>query len=175
MIIGLAAMLPPAFTAGLRAQRVPLAAATTIAHLPPVSALFAALLGYNPVRTLLAPTGALRSLPRSNVAALTGRQFFPDLIPGPFHHGLVIVFTAAAAMALAGALISTMRGSQFYYQEPGVPGSPGPGSAASQASKAPRNRLAGAPANSAVTDRPDRRIGQRRAMLGRSWRSGVHR
>ena len=110
MITGLAARLPAALTTGLRAQRVPLATATKIAHLPPVSALFAALLGYNPVRTLLTPTGVLRSLPRANAAALTGRQFFPDLIAGPFHHGLVIVFTTAVAMALIGAVISAMRG-----------------------------------------------------------------
>jgi len=162
MIIGLAARLPPALTTGLRAQRVPLAAATKIAHLPPVSALFAALLGYNPVRTLLAPTGVLRSLPRANVAALTGRQFFPDLIGGPFHHGLVIVFTTAAAMALIGALISAMRGRRFYYGEPGMPGSPGPCGAASEASKAPRNRSAGAPTTVSVTDRVlvPRRSGQ---------------
>jgi len=46
------------------------AAAAQIAHLPPVSTLFAALLGYNPVRTLLGPTGLLRSLPARDVAAL---------------------------------------------------------------------------------------------------------
>ena len=169
MITGLAARLPAALTTGLRAQQVPLAAATKIAHLPPVSALFAALLGYNPVRTLLAPTGVLRSLPRANIAALTGRQFFPDLIAGPFHRGLVIVCTAAAAMALIGALISAMRGRQFFYGEPGVPGSPGPGGAAGQAGKAPRNRSAGAPATVPVTDGPGRQIRQRRAMLRRSW------
>jgi MFS family permease len=166
MITGLAARLPAALTAGLRAQRVPLAAATQIAHLPPVSALFAALLGYNPVRTLLTPTGVLRSLPRANAAALTGRQFFPDLIAGPFHHGLVIVFTTAAAMALIGALISAMRGRQFYYQEPGAPGSPGPGGAPGMA---PQDRLARAPTTAPVTGRPGAQARRWRAMRRRSW------
>jgi hypothetical protein len=47
----------------------------------------------------------------------SSRTFFPDLIAGPFHQGLITVFTAAAAMALIGALISSLRGSQFYYGE----------------------------------------------------------
>ncbi len=57
---------------------------------------------------------------------LTGRQFFPHLISAPFHHGLVIVFTAAAIMSVTGALVSLLRGKQFYYDEPGVPVSAGP-------------------------------------------------
>jgi len=117
MITRLGAALPASMTAGLRSQGVPAAAASQIAHLPAVSTLFAALLGYNPVRTLLAPAGLLNSLPSHDVAVLTSRTFFPDLIAGPFHQGLITVFTAAAAMALIGALISSLRGSQFYYGE----------------------------------------------------------
>jgi hypothetical protein len=52
---------------------------------------------------------------------LTGNQFFPHLIAGPFHHGLIIVFSAAALMSLTGAIVSLMRGKQFYYDD-------GPGS-----------------------------------------------
>ena len=52
---------------------------------------------------------------------LTGKQFFPDVISGPFHHGLVIVFTAAAIMSFIGAMVSLLRGKQFYYEEPGSP------------------------------------------------------
>ena len=79
--------------------------------------MFAALLGYNPIRNLLAPYGVLSRLPAHNVAVLTGRQFFPHLISAPFHHGLIIVFTAAAIMSLLGALVSLLRGKQFYYDE----------------------------------------------------------
>jgi hypothetical protein len=68
------------------------------------------MLGYNPVQNLLAPTGLLHTLPPHNVAVLTGRQFFPNLISGPFHHGLMIVFTAAAVMSIAGATVSWLRG-----------------------------------------------------------------
>jgi MFS family permease len=112
MIAGLANTLPKTLTAGLTAQGVPLKQALTIAHLPPVSTVFSAMLGYNPVQNMLAPTGLLRTLPARNVAVLTGRQFFPTLISGPFHHGLTIVFTAAALMALTGAAVSWMRGKK---------------------------------------------------------------
>jgi MFS family permease len=117
MIAGLASTLPKTLTAGLTAQGVPAAVATQVGHLPPVSTMFAALLGYNPIRNLLAPYGVLSRLPAHNVAVLTGRQFFPHLISAPFHHGLVIVFTAAAIMAVAGALVSLLRGKQFYYED----------------------------------------------------------
>jgi hypothetical protein len=79
--------------------------------------MFAALLGYNPVRNLLAPSGTLAKLPAHNAAVLVGRQFFPHLISAPFHHGLVIVFTAAAIMSVIGAVVSLLRGKQFYWDD----------------------------------------------------------
>jgi len=126
MIAGLASSLPRTLSSGLTAQGVPLSVATQVSHLPPVSTLFAALLGYNPVQNLLAPSGVLKHLPAHNVAVLTGKEFFPHLISAPFHHGLVIVFTAAAIMAVSGAIISLLRGKQFYYDEPAVPVVEGP-------------------------------------------------
>jgi EmrB/QacA subfamily drug resistance transporter len=117
MIAGLASTLPRTLSAGLRAQGVPASVATSISHLPPVSTMFAALLGYNPVQNLLAPSGTLAKLPAKNAAILTGKQFFPHLISAPFHHGLVIVFTAAAIMSVTGALVSLLRGKQFYWDD----------------------------------------------------------
>jgi hypothetical protein len=134
LIIGLASSLPRALARGLHAQGVPLAAATQISHLPPVSTVFAALLGYNPVQRLLGPSGVLASLPPGRAAVLTGHQFFPLLIAGPFHRGLIIVFSAAAAMALVGAAVSLLRGGQFYYD---APEGPAPGEAAPAAAPAP--------------------------------------
>ncbi|HUN35939.1 MAG TPA: MFS transporter [Trebonia sp.] len=110
LIAGLANTLPRTLSAGLTAQGVPAATAAGVSHLPPVSVVFSAMLGYNPVQTLLGPTGALAKLPAANAATLTGRQFFPTLISSPFHHGLMIVFTAAAIMSVTGAIVSLMRG-----------------------------------------------------------------
>jgi len=117
MILGLAAALPATLTAGLRAQAVPPGVAARVAHLPPVSTLFAAFLGVNPIGNLLGPSGVLRTLPPPNVSVLTGKEFFPHLISQPFHHGLVIVFSAATAMSLVAALVSLMRGAQYYFDE----------------------------------------------------------
>src|SRR5690242_12860932 len=75
LIAGLAAALPHTLSAGLRAKGVPSAVAAHIAHLPPVSTLFASFLGYNPIRALLKPYGVLHTLPRANADALTSKQF----------------------------------------------------------------------------------------------------
>jgi MFS family permease len=125
MIAGLATTLPRTLSAGLHGQGVPLSVATQVSHLPPVSTVFAALLGYNPVQHLLHSSGVLATLPHHNVAVLTGRQFFPHLIAAPFHHGLVIVFSAAATMSLTGALVSLLRGRQFYYDDAAAGGAGG--------------------------------------------------
>jgi MFS family permease len=126
MIAGLAATLPRTLTSGLRAQGVPGPVASHVASLPPVSTLFASFLGYNPVGTLLKPYHVLGKLPKANQARLTGNTFFPHLISGPFHHGLIIVFTAAATMSVIGALVSLLRGKQFYYDGPETPDPPVP-------------------------------------------------
>ena len=53
MIAGLASTLPTALTSGLRHQGVPSGVAHGIGSLPPVSSLFAAVIGVNPVQHLL--------------------------------------------------------------------------------------------------------------------------
>jgi MFS family permease len=111
MIIGLASTLPTTLTNGLEAQGVPASVAAGISALPPVGSLFAAFLGYNPLAELLGPSGVLNSLPAGNAATLTGKQFFPQLISGPFHHGLVVVFVAATVMSVVGAMASLWDGT----------------------------------------------------------------
>jgi len=129
MIAGLAATLPRTLSAGLRAHGVPAPLAAHVATLPPVSTLFASFLGYNPIGSLLRPSGVLARLPRRYATLLTSKQYFPHLISGPFHHGLVIVFSVAIAMSVAGAVISLLRGGQFYYDAAETPGAAGPGQA----------------------------------------------
>jgi MFS family permease len=129
MIAGLAATLPGTLTGGLTAQGVPHAVAHQIGALPPVGSLFAAFLGYNPIRELLTPTGVLSHLPAAHVALLTGKAFFPQLISQPFHHGLVIVFSTAMALLLVAAGASALRGGRFVYEEGNEAGSATAGSA----------------------------------------------
>jgi MFS family permease len=117
MIAGLASTLPTTLTGGLAHQGVPHGLALQIGKLPPVGSLFAAFLGYNPVHTLLAPSGILAHLPAHNVAVLTGKQFFPQLISGPFHHGLVIVFTMAAIVLVIAAILALRHGGSEVIKE----------------------------------------------------------
>ena len=122
MIAGLASSLPTTLTSGLQRQGVPYAVAHQIGTLPPVSSLFASVLGVNPIGHLLGSLGVLSSLPAASQRVLTGRAFFPGLISGPFHHGLVIVFAVAAGLAALAGLASLMRGGR--YADPGAPVEP---------------------------------------------------
>jgi MFS family permease len=108
MVLGLARALPTTIVTQLTAQHVPLAVAQQVAAIPPVGVLFAAFLGYNPMQQLLG-TKVLSSLPPQNSATLTGHSFFPNLISGPFHHGLMIVFWLAIGMSLVGAFASLAK------------------------------------------------------------------
>jgi MFS family permease len=108
MIAGLASSLPAQLSSGLQAHGVPHAQAEQIAGLPPVSTLFATFLGNNPIQHLLG--GTINHLSPENAATLTGHEFFPRLVAGPFHDGLTIVFTAAALMAVVAAAASLSRG-----------------------------------------------------------------
>src|SRR5580698_6645095 len=119
IILGLASSLPAALNHGLTAQGVSAADAARLAALPPVSIMFAALLGYNPISTLLGPVVA--KLPASHAAYLTGHTFFPSLISAPFHHGLDIAFDFAIAACLVAALASLLRGKKYVHDLDGVP------------------------------------------------------
>lgn len=110
MIIGLSGPLPDAMNSGLQAQGVPADVAGQVADLPPVGSLFAAFLGYNPIEELLGHSGVLNQ-PGVHADVLTGREFFPNLISGPFHSGLVVVFLGAALMMLIGAVASWFAGT----------------------------------------------------------------
>ncbi|MFC4942820.1 MFS transporter [Pseudonocardia sp. GCM10023141] len=120
MISGLAAALPAALTAGLSAHHVPADAVAAAAGSPPVSVLFAAFLGYNPVEHLVGPA-ALAHLSPADTAALTGSTFFPGLISGPFEAGLHIAFAFAIATCLIAAAASLFRGTRYVAVEPETP------------------------------------------------------
>jgi hypothetical protein len=86
--------------------------------------LFAAFLGYNPMKTLLGPQ-VLASVGTKHASILTGKTFFPNLISGPFHFGLVIAFSASAALCAVAALLSWWAGNcreEHTFVEPGPKG-----------------------------------------------------
>ena len=112
MIVGLANTLPSAMSSGLQDQGVAASIANDVADTPPVGSLFAAFLGYNPIAELLAPSHALQQ-PGVNADVLTGKTFFPELISGPFHTGLLVVFLAAAIMMIIGAVASLLNPGRY--------------------------------------------------------------
>ena len=114
MIAGLATTLPGALSSGLQAQGISADVAGQVAAQPPVGTLFSAFLGFNPISELLGPTGALQQ-PGVAADVLTGQSFFPQLISGPFHSGLVVVFIAAAVMMAVGAVASALAGGRYVH------------------------------------------------------------
>ncbi|MHB1733089.1 MAG: MFS transporter [Ferrimicrobium acidiphilum] len=112
MIFGLQAYLPHALLTGLTHQHVPFQVAKGISALPPVSLLFAAFLGYNPIAKLIG-SSILSKLPSKNSHYLTGRIYFPNLISHPFGHGLTEAFIFAAIACLVAAVASWLRGGKY--------------------------------------------------------------
>jgi hypothetical protein len=108
VITGLAGSLPDSLRSGLAGAGAPPAILAAAARLPPASALFAALLGYNPFAPLLTPAVA-RQLSPATIARLQSPQFFSSLIGGPFTSSLHLVFFMAAGMAVIAAVASVLR------------------------------------------------------------------
>jgi MFS family permease len=124
MIVGLASRLPRVLASGLSREHVPAHVAHQIASLPPVSSLFATVLGENPVKHLLIARHALQGIPAANLRTLTGKTFFPHLISAPFHDGLTVVFIVAAVLAVIGAGASLLRGGRYVPAPPEPKASP---------------------------------------------------
>src|SRR3954468_12517003 len=130
MIAGLAGSLPATMQSGLTAHGVPAQQAHAVAGLPPVAVLFASLLGYNPVQSLLG-AHTLSSLRPADASYLTGHSFFPSLISGPFHDGLVVAFAFAIAACLVAAVASWLMGGKFVHADDRHEQSPAPEAARS--------------------------------------------
>jgi MFS family permease len=114
MIVGLSSTLPNAIETSLRSHGVTAGLAQHVAHLPPVSLLFATFLGYNPLQRVLG-AGVLAKLPPSAVHLLTSREYFPRLISSPFHDGLHEVFSFSIVILAIAALASWARGKRYVY------------------------------------------------------------
>ncbi|CAN5541598.1 MFS transporter [soil metagenome] len=117
MVAGLASSLPDSMRNALTGQGVSADVAGQVADLPPVGSLFASFLGFNPIRTLLAPSGSLDTVSATQADTLTGKEFFPQLISQPFHDGLVVVFIAAALLSLVGAVLAMFSGGKYVHVE----------------------------------------------------------
>jgi MFS family permease len=170
LIVGLSGHLPAALQSGLQSHGVPPAKATQLAHLPPVTSLFAAFLGYNPIQRLLGPA-LLHHLPAAQAATLTGRSFFPHLMTVPFSSALSAAFTFAFIACLIAAWASWLRGGKYHYREeerPAVAGAPAPGVALAPVAAPGAGRVEGA----AGSEDRSAGAGERAASEGRSAGTG---
>ncbi len=114
--LGLASSLPGHLEQGLLAQGIPAAEAAKFSHLPPIGTLFAAFLGYSPIKAEL-PHHVLAALGPARASYLTGRSFFPRLIASSFQYGLRLAFDFGAGLAVLAAIASWFRGARYVHGE----------------------------------------------------------
>jgi MFS family permease len=112
MAVGLASRLPSSLYHGLTGVGVDPTTATQASHVSPVGTLFAAFLGDNPLHALVPNPGS-----GVDTSTLYGKAFFPELISGPFRHGLLIAFGVSVIMLLIAAGASLMRGGKFVHED----------------------------------------------------------
>jgi len=65
----------------------------------------------------LLPPAVLKALPPDKAAMITGKQFFPDLISGPFIRGLAFAFSFSLILYLAAAAASWLGGRRYVHDE----------------------------------------------------------
>ena len=109
MVMGLSSGIGPHLYAGLVAHGVPAVEARHAASLSPISTLFSAFLGFNPVLHLVGPA-TLAHLSSAQRAGLLGRSFFPSVIAPSFKSGLHIALTFSVIMSFLAAATSWVRG-----------------------------------------------------------------
>jgi MFS family permease len=114
LVSGLNAKVPAAMLKGLVANGVPASSAAALSHVPPLGYVFAAFLGYNPLKTLLPPS-VISHLSAAQAAHLTSRAFFPTLIGPAFVDSLSIILGVAVVMSLIAAVASAFRGGKFVH------------------------------------------------------------
>lgn len=113
---GLASSLPGVMYRGLTSNGLPAAIAHRIADLPPIGVLFAAFLGYNPMRSLV-PTKTAAHLSAHTQSLIFGKAFFPHLILPAFLDGLHLAFYVSAGISLVAAVSSLLRGQRYIHGE----------------------------------------------------------
>src|SRR5208283_546385 len=116
IIVSLTQMFPPVLTVSLTSAGAP-GLIAPMSALPPTGSLFAAFLGYNPVRISLAavPQSVVAALSPATIATLTGITWFPVTLAQAFMPSLRISFYIGAAVCLVAAVLCALRGSMYVY------------------------------------------------------------
>ncbi|MDE1858648.1 MAG: MFS transporter [Thaumarchaeota archaeon] len=117
IITGLSSSLPSALSSAMVGAGVP-QLSSAFSSISPTSALFSAFLGYNPMISILtipslAPVVA--QIPKATYAYLVGQAFFPNAIAPAFVSALDLSFYIGAALSVAAAVASLLRGEKFIH------------------------------------------------------------
>lgn len=119
IITGLATGLPGALANAMVNAGVP-QLSSTFSSISPTSALFSAFLGYNPMVTILSLpqlASVVHQIPTATYNYLTGQTFFPTAIAPAFISALDLSFYIGAALSIAAAIASLLRGKVYIHEE----------------------------------------------------------
>jgi MFS family permease len=85
-------------------------------------ALFAAFLGYNPIKIILSAANStiINNIPSGTIQQLTSSEFFPTAISSPFMTAFRMALYVGAIMCFAGAAFSALRGRKYIHGQPEI-------------------------------------------------------
>ena len=111
IVIGsLSRTLGPALQTGATQAGLPSSLAHGISTLPPGAAIFAAMLGYDPVSHLIPPS-VLAALPPGVAAHVVDPHFFAGLLAQPFVAAIGVALMVCVGMSVLAGVASALRGS----------------------------------------------------------------
>ena len=120
VLAGLSRNLASSLPSAAGEAGLPAGLANRIAALPPGAALFAAMIGYNPVSHLI-PVSVMAALPSAVAARINDPHFFAGLLAQPFVNGIHAALGACAVICILAGAASALRGPA---QRPLVPNQP---------------------------------------------------
>lgn len=110
ILVGSATALSTSISSALIKVGVPSDVVSELTRIPPAYALFAAFMGYDPMKFLMSQAGV--DLPGSVYAAVTKPTFFPSAIAPAMATGFIYAYHIAAIMAFTAAIFSYLRGRE---------------------------------------------------------------
>jgi EmrB/QacA subfamily drug resistance transporter len=118
VIFSLASSLPTQLSSALTNAGAP-QLASKISSIPPTSALFAAFLGINPMKALIAnlPANSTAELSSNTLNVLESNTWFPNAIAKSFLTALTAAFYIGASLSVIGAIASLLRGKKYINEE----------------------------------------------------------
>jgi MFS family permease len=109
VIASLSQNLSPALEFGASQAGLPSSLAHGIATLPPGAAIFAAMLGYDPITHLISAS-LLGTLPAEIAARVSDPHFFANLLAQPLVDGIRVALFVCVAMCILAGATSALRG-----------------------------------------------------------------